>query len=50
MGSLFRLDMSSDGTAIRTRITPPLDGVVVEPDMTLIDAKCADWEKDGSYP
>ena len=49
-GNLFRLDMSSDGTAIRTRITPPLDGVVVEPDMTLIDAKCADWEKGWKLP
>ncbi|MBL8514392.1 MAG: D-alanyl-D-alanine carboxypeptidase/D-alanyl-D-alanine-endopeptidase, partial [Betaproteobacteria bacterium] len=49
-GNLFRLDMASDSNAVRTRITPPLDGVVVEAAMDLIDAKCADWEKGWKLP
>ncbi len=49
-GNVFRLDMVSDGERVRTRMTPPLDGVSIDPGLTLVDGKCADWEDGWKVP
>ena len=49
--NLVRLDMHSDGTAMRVAITPPLDRVsVVSSEMQLVERRCADWEDGWMLP
>jgi D-alanyl-D-alanine carboxypeptidase/D-alanyl-D-alanine-endopeptidase (penicillin-binding protein 4) len=49
-GNLFHLDIVSDGATLNLRLTPELDGVTLDNAMTLIDAKCADWEDGWKLP
>ncbi len=48
--NLLRFDMESDGTSLGVRITPPLDRVSIDVDMTLIDGECKKWEDGWKLP
>ncbi len=48
--NLLRFDMESDGTSLAVRITPPLDRVAIDVDMTLIDGTCSKWEDGWKLP
>ena len=46
-GNLLGLALVSDGTAVRARLTPPLEGIGLDASaMLLSETPCADWEDD----
>ena len=50
-GNLMRISLASDGTAVRARLAPPLEGVEIDAgSMTLSESACADWEDDWLPP
>ncbi len=49
--NLIQIDMESDGTSVKARITPPLQRVeVVSAGMTMVDRECAKWEDGWQLP
>jgi serine-type D-Ala-D-Ala carboxypeptidase/endopeptidase (penicillin-binding protein 4) len=49
-GYLLGLELDSDDSRIRAAISTPLEGVSVEPAMTLVDAPCRLWEDRWKLP
>ncbi len=47
--NLMLLDLASDGTGVRVAVTPPLERVIVESDMAIVERACEGWE-DGWKP
>ena len=46
-GNLMQLALASDGTGVRARLTPPLEGVEVDATaLTLSESACTDWDDD----
>ena len=49
-GNLLRFDLDSDARQLRVSMTPPLERVSVDHDMTLVEQDCRDWDKDWLPP
>ena len=47
--NLVHLDLASDDREVRVAMTPPLEGVTLSADFSLVDRDCDDWE-DGWKP
>lgn len=48
--NLVQVDMESDGTSVRARLTPSLQRVEVVTDMSMIDRACDKWEDGWQLP
>ena len=49
-GNLLRFDLESDERRLRVSMSPSLEGVSVESDMTLDDLDCRNWDRDWLPP
>ena len=49
-GSLLRLELQSDATAVQARLLPPLPGVEIDNRLVLDDRACRDWDDDWRTP
>ncbi|MFA6314426.1 MAG: D-alanyl-D-alanine carboxypeptidase/D-alanyl-D-alanine-endopeptidase, partial [Sterolibacterium sp.] len=49
-GNLLRFELESDDRQLKTSITPHLERVSVDSDMTLVEQDCKDWDKDWLPP
>ncbi len=48
--NLMLLDLASDGAAVRVAMTPPLERVVVESEMAIVERDCERWEEGWKPP
>ncbi len=48
--NLLRLDLEADKATLRVRVTPELEGVVIDMQMSLIDRACKDWDDGWQTP